>query len=286
MLRGKGVFLWFFDEDCPRCRGKWPELIKISSELANEPVIFVAVNSGNAPQEVAAYARSVGLRWPVIADISRELEAKAGVGEISLQNIWKAAIITPKGDIQQVSINDIPGAVRRASVGASWKVDPTLITDVLKPSWRAIEMNVYTAGARDIMRYRESGEGANQQAAEALYAVVKKDMIEESEQAWNLGKEQKYFESYLALTQVKQKYAGYDLPDDVEKAYDWLTKKEEVRNEIKATEVLQSSLNWLQSPKVALRKRGITGLENIVSKFPGTQAAVKAQQLLAEGGSP
>src|SRR5215475_14011153 len=52
-LKGKGVFLWFFEETCPTCRGKWPGLYELARRFEGQPVVFIAVNSGNSPVEVA-----------------------------------------------------------------------------------------------------------------------------------------------------------------------------------------------------------------------------------------
>ena len=43
-LKGKAVFLYFFEETCPRCREKWPALMEKSAEFKNQPIIFIAVN--------------------------------------------------------------------------------------------------------------------------------------------------------------------------------------------------------------------------------------------------
>src|SRR5262245_2815397 len=32
MLEGKGVVLWFFEEQCPTCRGKWPGMYELAKK--------------------------------------------------------------------------------------------------------------------------------------------------------------------------------------------------------------------------------------------------------------
>ncbi len=83
-LRGKAVFLYFYEESCPKCRARWPSLMDKAREYADEPILFVAVNSGSSKQSVEAYAHSVDLTWPIIVDQDRSFEHKADILEISL----------------------------------------------------------------------------------------------------------------------------------------------------------------------------------------------------------
>ena len=46
-LKGKGVVLWFYEEQCPSCRKKWPDMYAVAKKFEGEPVVFIAVNSGN-----------------------------------------------------------------------------------------------------------------------------------------------------------------------------------------------------------------------------------------------
>ena len=37
-IRGKVVVLWFFEEGCPRCRAKWPELYEIERRFQSHNI--------------------------------------------------------------------------------------------------------------------------------------------------------------------------------------------------------------------------------------------------------
>ena len=41
-LAGKGVVLVFFEEECPACAAKWPDLVKLSKQYDGRPVVFIA----------------------------------------------------------------------------------------------------------------------------------------------------------------------------------------------------------------------------------------------------
>lgn len=67
-LKGKGVVLWSFEEECPRCRERWPGLIESAKKFEGQPVVFIAVNSGSGRSTVEDYARQVKCPWPVLVD--------------------------------------------------------------------------------------------------------------------------------------------------------------------------------------------------------------------------
>ncbi len=91
----------------------------------NEPVVFVAINSGNVPAAIQAYVKQNKVDWPVIVDTSRQMEKAAGVKEICLQNICQARLITPGGSLIMARWDDLEGAVQLALQGAQWKIDPS-----------------------------------------------------------------------------------------------------------------------------------------------------------------
>jgi thiol-disulfide isomerase/thioredoxin len=124
-LEGKGVVLWFFEEQCPRCKAAWPGLAALAKKHENEPVVFVAINSGNVPAAIQAYVKQNKVDWPVIVDTSRQMEKAAGVKEICLQNICQARLITPGGSLIMARWDDLEGAVQLALQGAQWKIDPS-----------------------------------------------------------------------------------------------------------------------------------------------------------------
>ena len=93
MLKGKAAFLWFYEEQCPRCREKWTSLVAISKRFEDQPIVFIAVNSGNSRESVEAYAKEVKLPWPVIVDPKRELEQQCLGNQISLQNITQVKLV-------------------------------------------------------------------------------------------------------------------------------------------------------------------------------------------------
>src|SRR5262245_41779356 len=57
MLKGKGAVIWFYEEQCPNCRNKWPGMYELAKKYEGQPVLFMAVNSGNSRDAVQEYVQ-------------------------------------------------------------------------------------------------------------------------------------------------------------------------------------------------------------------------------------
>ena len=113
-LNGKAMVLWFFEEGCPKCKAKWRELNSLPLSFKGQPVIFVAVNSGNSSEAVAKYVKQNKVKLAVIADTDRQLEKLASIGEISLNNIYQTVIMTPDGQLHRADANDLKATAEAA----------------------------------------------------------------------------------------------------------------------------------------------------------------------------
>lgn len=72
---GRAVALHFWADWCPVCR---TEQHSISSLLADQPVLTIAMQSGNSAQ-VGTVLRERGLAWPTVVDESGEISRAWGV---------------------------------------------------------------------------------------------------------------------------------------------------------------------------------------------------------------
>ena len=88
--------------------------------------------------------------------------------------------------------------------------------------------------------------------------------------------------AYQALDLLSRQYKGYSIPEKVTQQYQELRKSDEVKNEKLADKRLAVAMRTGAKGSPAAVKRAIGMLEQLLEKYPGTEAAVKAQSVLAQ----
>jgi thiol-disulfide isomerase/thioredoxin len=280
-LKGKGVVLWFFEENCPSCRGKWPGLLALAKKFEGQPVVFIAVNSGNAPAEVQQYAKDVKLTWPIIADPSRQFERQWLDNQISLANIHQCELILPSGKKAPGRWNDVEGSVKEALQGAAWKIDPKTIPAAFMPTWQQVELGNYVAAANLLKKGLTTRNAEVKEAATRVHAFVQVQLHSAVAEAANARKAGDAWRAYRLYRGVSTTFAGFELPADVAQAQKELASDADVKRQLdagKALDGIRKSLPTARSESA--RKRIVTRLQQLTSQFAGTDAAVEAQQLL------
>lgn len=279
-LQGKGAVLWFFEESCPRCREKWPGLLELAAKYRDKPVLFIGVNSGNAWTSVASYAKENRIDWPIIVDSSRQLEQRAGVGEISLQNIHQACILTPEGRLERANFADLDGAAGRALTGAKWNVDPEGIPESLKPAWLAIEFNDFAPTAAIVKRAAGSRKEDEKAAAEKLTAYVEQKMRDEAALVKQLDSAGQAWRAYKGYQAFMERFKGYFAPDSAAARIRELAADEAVKSELVAAKLLENAKKMSLNPRT--RSSAVSRLKTLVEQHPDTDAGREAQQILAQ----
>jgi thiol-disulfide isomerase/thioredoxin len=282
-LKGKAAFLYFYEEGCPRCRARWPELVELSKKYADKPIVFIAVNSGNSRPAVEQYLRGVRVSWPAIVDPAREFEKAADVGEISLQNIYQAKIITADGTLAGANAGDPEGSIERALAGAKWLVPPDEVPAQLKQAWLNVEFNQFAAAGPVIKKALASNKADIKEAAtklnDAVQARIEAD-VAAAEEAANSGEK---WAAYKAYQKVSTTYAGFTLPDTVASRLKELAADDTVAKEVTAAKALEAAKRLLNSPST--RRSASIRLKKLVMDHAGTEAATEAESLLAALGS-
>jgi hypothetical protein len=259
-------------------------LLATAKQYEDKPIVFIAVNSGNPPAQVAAYAREHRITWPIIADFDRQFERRIGLQEITLQNIHQAYIISSNGKLSLGQWSNIPGTVERALNGASWRIAPEQIPEGLKRAWRGVEFADYSGGANDIVRALKSANPQEKEAAEKLHALIMEALEKDAADAWALGQGKQYYQAHLAFAALTNRFRGYEIPAKYVSAAKWLADQPSVKQEISAAKTLDAARGLLSSPQANLRNRAIGRLNLVINRFPETQAAKEAQALLEQAG--
>lgn len=79
--RGKIVVMNLWASWCPPCRAEMPDLQRVAREFAKDGVVVVGVNQGESAQRAAAFARSLGIMFPIwIDDAQRYGRVYAALG--------------------------------------------------------------------------------------------------------------------------------------------------------------------------------------------------------------
>src|SRR5206468_2255824 len=89
----------------------------------------------------------VGIPWPVVVDSDRSIEKSAGVGTISLENIYQAQMLMPDGKLTDGSFSDVEGTVDQGLATAKWRVDPGVVPETLKGAWLQVEFGNFAAAS-------------------------------------------------------------------------------------------------------------------------------------------
>ena len=278
-LKGKGVFLWFFEETCPKARAAWPKLMSAAEKHADDPIVFIAVNSGNPRLSMQSYAQTNRIAWPILVDPTRKFEQVAQVNEISLQNIYQARIITPDGRLQPARWDDVEGSIQQALEGAAWQIEPAAIPEPLRRAWLAIELGDFGTAAPLIEKSLKSTDAEQKRAAKQLQAAIEKNLREDFDAAKSASIESTWAE-YQALAQIRKRFEGIKLPPDVLARSKELAADPGVRKELAAAKLFENASKMYASGTPNLKRRSVELLEKIVMASPETEAAKKAQEVL------
>lgn len=169
--RGKVVVLYFYESQCPRCKGSIPERNDVVKAFEGKPVKFIAVGAGDTLDAVTGYGRETGLKMPIFADSLSLMEARYTQKKISLENIWQIRVIGPDGTLVGVDMDK--ATIDKALEKAAWKYDPKDYDPKLKPALEAFEWNQWDAGMRLLAPLRRSPAKPLAESANKLYDVLK-----------------------------------------------------------------------------------------------------------------
>ncbi|OWK36144.1 peroxiredoxin family protein [Fimbriiglobus ruber] len=168
--RGKVVVLFFYESECPRCKGEIPKRNEVVKDFEGKPVKFLAIGASDSIESVVGYGRETRLQMPIFADNLGLMEARYGQ-KISLQNIWQIRVIGPDGQIVGHEM-DKP-TIEKALAKAAWKYDPKDYDPKLKVALDAFEWSQWDAGMKLLTPLRRNGTKAVADSANKLFNVLK-----------------------------------------------------------------------------------------------------------------
>lgn len=282
-MKGKAVVFWYFEEKCPSCAKKWVGLKELAEAHADDPVLFVGVNSGTEPRQLAAYMDQHGIDWPVIADVDRSFEQASGINEISLQNIHQVKVLTADGSFVNGRWNDLPATVETALQGAAWKTKYDRLNPAFHAAARRMEYGDYRPAARAIAAGLKDKSPEIKKTAAQLQGAIEKKMTTAIAEA-TAGSDGDLWVRFTALEAVSDQFAPHKLPKAAAAELKTLERDLTVQKELKAAKAVAANEDLLASEEPRDRQRAVKVLNKVVETYPETRGAAKAKELLAAAG--
>ena len=273
-FQGKALVLFFYEQDCPTCRGLIPERNKVVAQFKDRPVKFIAVGAGDPLPDVIGYVKGTKLNMPSFADPMGVMEYRYGQ-HLSLQNIYQFRVIGPDGQI--VGMNMTPEEIEKGLVNVKWKYkdggyDPKLngVVDML-------EWNQYEPALR-ALRPLAKGKGATADSANKLLEVVKaegKAWLDEADKV----KSSDPVKAYDLYAKAAACFAGDDMAKTADAAAKAMKKDKPVADELAARAMYDGLYTAMAKASPNRRGELIAYCQSIVKKYPDAPTAKKAADL-------
>lgn len=258
----------------------WSQLLTVAKELEQQPIVFIAVNSGTTRADLARYVRINKISWPVIVDSDRSLESQCNAGVISLNNILQLRFLTPDGEMFVGDKQFIASGVDRAVKGASWSLDPADFPARLIPAVRAIEFGNFPAAAKALTSGVKSEDADVRKAAVTLNEIVQQEIesrVEAAKQAWRAGEK---WNAYKIYSTLPKRFKGYELPPGMDTTLKKLAADPTVKSELAAMKSFATAKKLIATGREDRMRTASTRLKKIISESPDTEAAALAKDAL------
>lgn len=115
---GSVVVLNFWYAACPPCRAEAPDLNEVATEMADEDVEFLGINSTDDPGTAEAFDRTFEVPYPSLHD-ERSQGVAAMQGKVALQAVPTTVVLDTEGRVAARVIGRVDSSTLR-----------TLITDI------------------------------------------------------------------------------------------------------------------------------------------------------------
>ncbi len=274
-FRGKLLVLFFYENDCPTCKGTIPDRNKIVAQYKDKPVKFIAISPHEPMSAVKGYILETHLAMPVFADPLNVMESLYDQ-KISLHNIFQFRIIGPQGNI--ISNFMDARSIDAALAGAKWKYKDGGFDPALSQAIDLFEWNQYEAGMRLLQPLRKSSSKAVAASAEKLYqAIHAEGDTWKADADAALGSDPvKAFDLYTRLSSVFDKD---DLGKTAGEALKKLKDDKTVKSELAARERYAQLYTVLPRADAKQKPEAVAFCKQIAEKFPNTPTAEKASRL-------
>lgn len=275
---GKAVVLFFYEQDCPKCRGLIPERNKVVQQFKDKPVKFIAVAPGDSLNEAIGYQRGTQLAMPVFADALGVMQHRYGF-KISLNNIYQFRVIGPTGQVGAMSME--PADIESVVSKVEWKYKGGGYDARLNGIIEMLEWNQYEPALRQL-RPLTKGSSKTAESAAKLYEAVKAEGQQWLDEAAKAQQSEDVVKAYDLYTKVNACFAGDEFAKPAAEALKTLKTNQAVANELAARRMYEG-LNKAMGVANARQRADVIGYcMRIAKQYPDTPTAKKAEALAKE----
>jgi peroxiredoxin len=278
-FEGKVVVLFFYEKDCPGCRGKIPERNAVVKQFEGKPVRFFAIAAGDTFQQAKAYGSGTRLAMPVFADPMSLMEARYGQ-TISLQNIYQFRVIGPDGKIVGYQMN--AADIEKALAGVKPKHDPEQYHAKVRPAVELFEWNQHAAGNKALKKLLTNKDKEVAESAAKLQEVVKAEVAQWAEDAGTAadGEPVKAYDLYAKVAAALPK--DDELSKKAAEAMKTLKTNKDVKAELDARKQYVKMLAAMGAAQPSQRAEVARFAAGIAKKYPDAPTGKKAAELAEE----
>ncbi|HSI37061.1 MAG: peroxiredoxin family protein [Phycisphaerae bacterium] len=281
-LEGKAIVLFFYEQDCPRCRGEIPNRNKVVEEFKGQPVRFIAVAAGDSIQDAKTYAATTKLAMPIFADNLSLMEKRYGF-EISLRNIWQFRVIDPSGRI--VSYSFEPADIKKVVAQAKWKYKDGGYDAKLMPAIEMLEWGQYAEGVRLLKPWLKNSKKEVADSAKKLYDVIKAEGEGWLAEADKEAAGENPAAAFDLFTRIATVFAGEELGKKAADPLKKLATTQAVKDELAARKMYEQLNTGASRARAEQRPAVAEFAASIAKKYPATPTGKRAAEIAKELGA-
>ena len=279
-FKGKVLVIFFYESNCPRCRGMVPDRNKLVVQYKDKPVKFIAVSPHEPLFSVRNYIKGTGLAMPVFADPLLLMEKRYSEN-ISLNNIYQFKVIGPDGKLAAYMVG---AELDRVVAAASWKFKDQGYDPALNLAIDLLEWNQYEAGMAALNPLRTSSSKTVAASAEKLYTAMtaEGEKWKSDADAALAGNPSAAYDLY---TRIANCFPKSDLAQAAEDALKKLRVDPAVKDELAARQMYAQLTATMAKVTAADKNQVIAFCKTIVTRYPKTPTGEKVAALLTEMSS-
>jgi peroxiredoxin len=275
-FEGKLLVLFFFESECPRCKGTIPDRNAVVAQFKDKPVKFIAVGPHNSLNEAKAYISETKLAMPVFADSLNIMESLYGQN-ISLSNIYQFRVIGPDGRI--IGYDMTPEQINGALASVQWKYKNGGFDPRLSGIIEMLEWNQYEPAMNQLRPLRKAQSKGLAEAAEKLYQAVHAEGEKWKERADKLAADGKPVEAYDLYVKIGNLFVGDDPAKSVAEPLKTLKTNKTVTSEMSARQAYQQLYSAVPKASMQQRDQVARFCASIAAQYPDTPTGERAKNL-------